>query len=395
MKLPRNVKVCGVASFLTDVHSEIVLPLLPLFVTQALGLPAAFLGLIEGVADSTASLVKVGSGWLSDRMRRRKPLIVAGYTLSTIVKPLLAAAFTGWQVMAIRFGDRVGKGIRSAPRDATLADAVPEERRGHAFGFHRAMDTLGAVLGSAIAFVLMKETDGAYRSIFLWAAVPGLLAVLTLALFLREVPRVPHPPDGAPSAPGRPSPRLGWFLGVHGLFSLADFSYAIFLLRAESLGVAPALTPLIYLLYNLCYAALPVRAGRLSDRWGRVPVLIGGYALSALCCLGLALASAAWMAWALLALNGARMAVTSTIPRALVADLSSSARRGTDLGIYHLVVGLAALPASVVAGVLWDGLGPRAPFLWAAALSLVALMAIVLLRGRIAPVKTRGRQAIS
>lgn len=392
MRLPRNVKVFGIASFLTDIHSEIVLPLLPLFVTQVLGLPASFLGLIEGVANGTASVLKVVSGWLSDRLSRRKPLILAGYALSTLVKPLLALATGGSQVLAIRFGDRVGKGVRSAPRDAALAEAVPLGARGHAFGFHRAMDTLGAVVGSAIAFLLMTETGGAYRRIFLWAALPGILAVFTLALFLREKPGAHHAARDAAAAgaPRRPGARLGWFLGVHGVFSLADFSYAIFLLRAESLGVRPALIPLVYLVYNLCYAALPVRAGRLSDRWGRVPLLLAGYALSALACLGLAFASAPWAAWAFLGLHGARMGLTETIPRALVADLSGPARRGTDLGLYHLVVGLAALPASYFAGLLWDTRGPAAPFLWAAGMSLLSLVGLAALRRRIAPPAARG-----
>jgi MFS family permease len=378
MRLPRNVRVFGIASFLTDIHSEIVMPLLPLFVTGVLGLPAAFLGLVEGAADSAASFLKMGSGWASDRMGRRKGLIVFGYALSAVVKPLLALAMAGWHVLGIRVGDRVGKGIRTSPRDAALAEAVPGSQRGAAFGFHRAMDTFGAVVGTTIAFVLMVQTEGNFREIFLWAAIPGILAVLVLAFFVREKP-APASPGLTPGTPrGRgavPRPLL-WFLAVHGVFCLADFTYALFLLRAQNLGIAPAMVPLVYLVYNVFYASLSMRAGRLSDRWGRLPVLLVGYSLGAITCLCFAFAAHAWMAWGLFALYGVRSAVVETIPRALASDLCQAERRGTGLGVFHFVVGIMALPASLIAGTLWDALGPRAPFLLGAALSGVSALSL-------------------
>jgi MFS family permease len=383
MRLPRNVIVFGLGSFLTDVHSEIVLPLLPLFLTRVLGLPATVLGVIEGVADMTASLLKIVSGRLSDRLGRRKGLIVAGYALSTLAKPFLSASHAGSTVLVIRFADRVGKGIRSAPRDAALADAVPASERGAAFGFHRAMDTAGAVVGTTIAFLLMQGTGGNYRAIFLWAAIPGVLAVILLAALVRETPRArTEPVAGRHPSLGVPGP-LGIFLGVHGLFCIADFSYAFYLLRAEQLGVAAPLLPMVYLLYNLVYAMLPMPLGRLSDRLGRIPVLVAGYGFTAVSCLAFALAPEGWIVWPLFALYGMRTAFTETIPRALTADLCEPWRRGTGIGAFHFVAGIAAFPASFIAGWLWDTHGARAAFLLGAGVALAATLLLLLLAPRI------------
>jgi MFS family permease len=383
MKLPRNVKVFGAVSFLTDVHSEIVLPLLPLFVTSVLGLPATFLGLIEGIAESTSSFLKIGSGWLSDRLGRRKELILGGYSLSTLAKPLLAFVASGAQVLAIRFFDRVGKGIRTSPRDAAIADAVAEEHRGAAFGFHRAMDTGGAVVGTTIAFLLMRRTGGNFREIFLLAAIPGVAAVLILIAFLREGRPARARPAGA-AAPRGPLPApFVFFLISHGVFSMADFSYAFFLLRAQSMGIAPAVVPLLYLVYNVVYAGFPISFGRLSDRWGRIPVLLVGYGLDALMSLSFALAARAWMMWPLFAFYGLRMAVIDTVPRALASDLCEKGGRGTGIGAFHFMIGIVALPSSYIAGRLWDVLGPRAPFFFGAALPLAAGVILLAFSGRI------------
>jgi len=373
------VIVFGLGSFLTDVHSEMVLPLLPLFVTRVLGLSATALGVIEGVADMTASLLKIVSGWWSDRLGQRKGLIVAGYALSTLAKPFLAAAHAGSAVLAIRFADRVGKGIRSAPRDAALAEAVPASQRGTAFGFHRAMDTAGAVVGTTIAFLLMRETGGNYRAIFLWAAFPGILAVILLATLVREAPPATKSPEGG-GRPfrGVPGP-LGVFLAVHGLFCVSDFSYAFFLLRAGELGVAPALVPIVYLVYNLVYAALPVGVGRLSDRLGRIPVLLAGYALAAATCLAFALAPKGWLVWPLFALYGMRTGFVETIPRALAADLCEPWRRGTGIGAFHFVAGIAAFPSSFIVGRLWDTHGARGAFLLGAGMAIAAALLLLML----------------
>lgn len=389
MRLPRNVIVFGLGSFLTDVHSEIVMPLLPLFVTRVLGLPATALGVIEGVADMTASLLKIASGWLSDRLGRRKGLIVTGYALSTLAKPFLSAAQAGAGVLAIRFADRVGKGIRSSPRDAALADSAPASQRGAVFGFHRAMDTAGAVVGTTIAFLLMRGTGGNYRAIFLWAAIPGVLAVILLAALVRETPPAAKAPVvGRRRFMGVPGP-LAIFLGVHGLFCVSDFSYAFFLLRAEQLGVATALVPIVYLVYNIVYAMLPVPVGRLSDRWGRIPVLLAGYGLAAANCLAFMLAPKGWMVWPLFALYGARTAFIETIPRALTADLCEPWRRGTGIGVFHFVVGIAAFPSSFIAGRLWDTWGAPAAFLLAAGAATTATLLLLLL----APLIRKGLQA--
>jgi MFS family permease len=384
-KLNRNIKALGWVSFLTDVHSESILPLLPLFITQVLGLNKAFLGIIEGVANSTASLLKVASGWYSDKIRHRKNPTAAGYVLSTIAKPLLAFSTAGTHVLGIRLTDRVGKGIRTAPRDALIAESVPSRSYGRAFGFHRMMDTLGAVVGTLLAYIALNALTGdeefRMRAVFLFSTIFGAAAVVVLLMIVREPDRgmVGVVPDSPETHGHAISGKLVIFIGINSLFCLGVFSYAFFLLRANDLGLKTGNVPLIYLYYNVIYASASLPMGKLSDAAGRKPVILLAYLSYGLTCLGFAFASHVSHAWALFALYGIHSATVNPASRALVAGLSKTSSHGTALGIYHTSVGLAAFPASLIAGVLWDRHGASAPFLIGGILAVVAFLLMLML----------------
>ncbi|RJP26807.1 MAG: MFS transporter [Candidatus Abyssobacteria bacterium SURF_5] len=376
-----SVKALGWVSFLTDVHSEAILSLLPLFITQVLGLSATFLGLVEGIADGTASLLKVFSGWYSDSIGRRKAPAAAGYMISTAVKPLLAISGAGGLVLAVRFFDRIGKGIRTAPRDAIIADSTAPSGLGKAYGFHRMMDTLGAVAGTALAFLLFRFLGGdeslKMRSIFLISTVFGMAAVVVLLVFVREKERAAASHGDRFSRFLPAHKRLLAFVALNVFFYLGMFSYAFFLLRARSLGIATGLVPLLYLLYNMIYALAALPMGSLSDRIGRKPIILISYLSYAVVCLTAAFAWSGWQAWVLFALYGVHSATVNPASRALVAELSHYEVKATALGIYHASVGVAVLPASLVAGMLWDNYGPATPFLVAAVLSSCSFLLLL------------------
>lgn len=371
--LPRTVVMLGVVSLLTDASSEMIYPLLPIFLATTLGAGATVIGLIEGVAESTASLVKLGSGWWSDRLGRRKAMVVAGYTLSACARPLVALAGAGWHVLAIRFADRVGKGLRSAPRDALLAASTPAQSWGKAFGFHRAMDHTGAVIGPLIATALLAWGLTDLRVLFALAAIPGILAVVVLVSAVRE-----HAPvDRAAAAPPRLSlapfsPRFRAVLGVVALFTLGNSSDAFLLLKANAAGIGPAWIPLLWILLHITKAASSTPAGVLSDRIGRPRLILAGWLVYAAVYAGFGLATAAWQIWALFAIYGLFFGLTEGVEKAYVADLAPAEHRGTAYGLYHAAVGLAALPASLLMGVVWEHVGPGAAFGLGAGLALVA-----------------------
>ncbi len=376
----RNVFVLGLTSLLTDLSSEIVYPLLPIFLTTVLGAPLSAVGLIEGTAESTAGLLKAASGWLSDRMRRRLPLTIAGYGVSALTKPLLALASAWPQVMLLRFGDRLGKGIRTAPRDALIADSTAPARRGRSFGFHRAMDTLGAVMGSLAALAALALAGERFRLIFLLASIPALVGVAAL-LLVREQ-RSSRP---APAARERGhfhfSGRFKLFLAAAAVFALGNSSDAFVILRARNLGLSSLGAVAAYVLFNLVYAALSMPAGSLSDRLGRKNVVIAGFLFFSLVYLGFALAGGAAAVWPLFAAYSVYMAMTEGVTKAFTTDLAPAGGRGTALGAFHAVTGVLALPSSLVAGLLWDRLGAAAPFYLGAATGLAAaLMLLVFLR---------------
>jgi MFS family permease len=393
--VPRNVKALGVVSLLTDASSEMVYPVLPLFLANVLGAPVTAIGFIESVAEATASFLKVFSGWLSDRVGRRRPLIALGYTISNAAKPLLALTASWPAVLLLRFSDRFGKGVRTAPRDALIADSGTAARRGRDFGFHRALDTLGAAIGPLTAWAILTLVPDGYRTVFWVSAVPGTLAIAVVFVAVREV-RAPRtaaavglgdssPGDGraCPKAPtirlrhlGRP---FALFTAASAVFALGNSSDALLILRAQDVGTAPSLIPLMYFLFNVVGAALATPLGSLSDRVGRKAVLAAGFGGYALVYAGFALAHAPLAAWLLFALYGVPYAMTEGLARAYVCDLVPAEVRATAVGGYTFVLGLAALPSSALAGLLWDTVGHAAPFALSAALmaAAAALLALV------------------
>ena len=365
-------------SFLTDVSSEMIYPLLPVFLTTVLGANASFIGAIEGAAETTAALLKLASGWWSDRVQRRKPLVLAGYAIASAMRPLVALATTASQVLVIRVADRVGKGIRNAPRDALIAESVDESIRGRAFGFHRAADHAGGVLGPLIAFVVLTWHIAELRTVFWLAAIPGLLSVLVVALAERDIPRSP---SAAPIAPPDLKQPLGgrfWrVLAVIFVFTLGNSTDAFLLLRASQLGVPVALAPILWAALHLVKSAASTPGGALSDRIGRRPTLVMGWMLYAAVYVGFALADAPWHAWALFAVYGVFFGLTEGSERALIADLVALERRGTAFGWYNLAIGLGALPASLIFGFVWDRAGPATAFTMGASLALAAALGLV------------------
>lgn len=390
-KLPRNVWVLSVTSFLTDVSSEMLFNLLPLFLVNVLGVRTAVVGLIEGIAETTASLVKLASGALSDYLEKRKALTAIGYSFSALTKPLLFFANTWGLVLGIRFTDRVGKGIRSSPRDALLADSTPEERRGLAFGLHRAADTAGAFTGLAIAALVVWATQASaveltrntFQTVVLISIIPAFLGVIVLIWGAREV---------GPENPSQEKRRFGFsgldrkfwaFLIVIMIFTLGNSADAFIILRAQERGLNVLQVLGMLLTFNAVYTLIASPAGALSDRIGRRRVLMAGWLAYGLIYLGFALAGTGTQIWFLYGVYGLYYALSEGISRAMVADLVPQEQRGTAYGLYHAGIGLAAFPASLIAGILWQGsggwqgFGPAAPFFFGASLAGLALLLFI------------------
>jgi MFS family permease len=382
--LTRNVYVLGAVSLFTDISSEMIVPVRILFLVGVLNTPLALAGLIEGLAESATSVLKVISGQIADRASARKPLIVFGYTVSNLVKPLMALAGSWPVALGMILIDRAGKGARGSPRDAILADSTEQPYLGKAFGFHRAMDTLGAAIGPLLTFAILAFSQNDLRQVFLWTAVPGILSVIVLVGFLREptVTRVNAQPGVTPATSPRSSaaslgPRFWLFTAVATVFALGNSSDAFIFLRTEGLEHSLEAVPLVYFGYNLVYALLATPLGSLSDRWGRLPVLVAGYTAFGLVYAGWAAANQPWHAYALFLLYGIYAAATEGIGRAMVADVVPRARRGTALGWFNGMTGLAALPANLLGGWLWSTVGPSATFALGAWLALVAAALLV------------------
>ena len=378
--VPRNVVMLGLVSLFADISSEMVYPLIPLFLTSTLGAPVVAVGLIEGVAESTASLLKWVFGWFSDRIRRRVPFTLAGYALAAVAKPALAAAYVWPSALFVRFLDRSGKGIRTAPRDALIADSTDEAQRGRAFGLHRAMDTSGAIVGPLAALGLLAWFGGHnYRPIFLIAGIPGAISIL-LVLFVREIRHTPRtgtlPPLLSLNGYDR---RFLQFVGVTLLFSIGNSSDAFLVLRSKDVGLGATAIVLAYVLYNVAYAALSLPAGIRSDRIGRRPVLVAGFAIFALVYVGFALVSDGWMIWPLFIVYGAYIAFTEGVGKAYVSDLVPSDRRGTALGLYNASLGVMLLFSSIIGGALWSLIGPAATFAFGASTAAAAALLLLIL----------------
>jgi len=388
--LPRNIWAVSFTSFFMDVSSEMVLNILPLFLANVLGIKTNIIGLIEGVAEATASILKVFSGWLSDRLGQRKWLAVAGYALSAIAKPFFYFAASWGAVAGTRWVDRVGKGIRTAPRDALVADSIDERQRGLAFGFHRAADTAGAMLGLLIALLVVWLTQSAglnltrhtFQIIVLISLIPAALAVLALILGARDVPikGVRQAPKITFKGLGRP---FLVFMLIVGIFDLGNSSDAFLVLRAQERGLNVLGVLGMLVSFNLVYTLISTPAGRLSDRIGRRKLIIAGWFVYAIIYLGFALAREGWHIWVLYILYGAYYGSAYGTAKAMVADLAPAHLRGVAYGTYNAILGILDFPASLIAGLLWDGafgwagFGPAAPFLFGGCMALLAALAML------------------
>ncbi len=389
--LPRNIWAVSLTSFFMDISSEMVINILPLFLSNVLGAGTSVIGLIEGIAEATASLLKVFSGWLSDRLGGRKWLAVSGYGLSALSKPFFYFASSWTTVLAVRWADRVGKGIRTAPRDALVADSIDKSQRGLAFGFHRAADTGGAAVGLIVALGLVWAVQSTavelgkhtFQLVVLASLIPALLAVLSLAIGARDVPVTTKRERPTITFRGLGRPFLVFMLIV-GLFDLGNSSDAFLVLRAQERGLSVVGILAMLITFNLVYALVSTPAGSLSDRVGRRKLIVGGWLAYAAIYLGLALAQSGWQVWMLYALYGVYYGLSYGTTRAMIADLVPLELRGTAYGTYNATLGLLDLPASLIAGLLWQGVGPwsgfgaPAPFLFGAAMALAAAALMII-----------------
>jgi MFS family permease len=379
----KNIVALGAVSFFTDVSSEMIFPLLPIFVTTILGASKEVVGLIEGIADSMSSIFDILVGYFSDKFRRRKDFVVAGYGLSSVVKIGIALSTTWWHVLIMRGLERIGKGLRTAPRDSIIAASVNEKTRGRAFGLHRAMDTLGAVIGPLLAYGILRwlgESGSAYYSVFYAALIPAFIAVAVLILFVREPRKPAEIRRGHPFWESLRKTSSGYrkFLAVSAFFSLAYFSFAFFILRAADIGVKPEDVILLYILYNISYMFSSIPAGSLSDKIGRKPVIGGAFALYGVVCLGFAFANVWWHAALLFILYGIFVAADDSVNKAYISDLEPDERRGMALGAYNTAVAAIYLPASILVGVLWSTMGPVAGFGVAAVIAVISAAALMI-----------------
>lgn len=400
--LSKNVFWMSVVSFLNDLSSDMIFPFIPIFLTSVLGASLTFVGLVEGIADATASLLKIPSGWISDRMKRRKPFAVLGYSLSAISKPMLALAALPWHVLGIRFLDRVGKGTRESPRDALISFSTPRSLLGRAFGFHRGMDTLGAAFGPLLAVLILPFINENYRILFFLSFIASFFAVLVLIFFVREVridgseakaseasrPLLQDVRTPSKSEP-RQSERQGWrslgapfflFLAVATIASLGRASEAFLILRARDIGLAITLIPIAYFAYSITAALLGTPIGIIADRVGKRNTFIAGLVVFAISYIGFSFTSSLEAFWLLLILYGVYASLTDGVGRAIVAGLVVPGVRGTAFGIYSASTGLALLPASLVFGYLSEQFGSRVAFMYGAGLSLAAVFLFLTLR---------------
>jgi MFS family permease len=381
-RIPRPVWLLGFVSLFTDAATEIIYPLMPVYLSRVLGASALSLGVIEGVAEGVNSLLKLMSGWWSDRQTKRRPIVIAGYALSSAARPLIAIAGTWMHVLLIRVVDRTGKGIRSAPRDAMLTRLADASSRGRIFGFHRAMDHTGAIVGPLLATMFLFFLPGQYRLLFALTAIPGALAVSTLFLVKEPEPELPELPELRELRPSEPLPtRLYAVLGIILLFSLGNSADAFLLLRlADALGTA-TYVPLLWAGLHVVKASLSTWGGSLSDRIGRVRVIAMGWAIYALVYLGFALSASAHAYVALFLVYGVHFALAEGAEKALVADLTPSRQQGTAFGLYNAALGVGALIASIAFGYLYQRFGPATAFGSGAALAGLAAVLLLIVSG--------------
>jgi MFS family permease len=381
--ISKNVFVLGLVSFFNDVASEMIYPIVPIFLTSVLGAPVAIVGLIEGIAESTASVLKVISGWLSDKLQKRKPFVVAGYSFSAISKILLSLAFSWPFVLFARFVDRFGKGTRTSARDALIAESSDIRARGKSFGFHRALDTLGAVVGPLIALLAIHFLDNNFRLIFFLAFIPACIGILLLLFFVKERKK---------EASLFPAINLSWrnldpsfkiFLLISFVFALGNSSDAFLILRAQNLGLSVTLVVLAYVLFNFTYAIFSMPAGIISDKIGPKKVLFSGFLLFSIIYLLFGLTNNSLILWFLFPFYGIYMALTEGVGKAYISNLVPQEKTGTAFGVYQTTIGLCTFFASLIAGLLWTYIGVSAPFIFGSVMAIISAFLFVVLEKKI------------
>ncbi len=386
--LSKNVRSLGWVSLFNDIASEMIYPLLPLFLNTVLGAGVVFIGLIEGIAESVSSFLKLFSGWVSDRFRKRKGLIFFGYALASLTRPFIGLATSAFQVLFLRFFDRIGKGVRSSPRDALLSQSCGEEERGKAFGFQRAMDHAGAMIGPLVASFLMAVLTKDLRTLFLLAFIPSLFCLYILWRGVTDLP--PVQPSHTDQSKSLSAPKLNWkqwdrrfkyFLVIITLFTLGNSSDAFLLLRAQDLGLNVVTIPILWFVFHLSKTISSIPGGTLSDRIGRKRVMVLAWSLYGLVYLGFAFASTPYHLWMLFIAYGLFYGLSEGTEKAWVADLVEESKRGTAYGAYHFCIGIAALPASLLMGLIWKAIGVQWAFTFGAAMALIAAFLTIALMG--------------
>jgi MFS family permease len=377
--ISKNIFALGLVSFFNDVASEMIYPIVPIFLTSILGAPVAIVGLIEGIAESTASILKVVSGWLSDKFQRRKPFVVAGYSFSAISKIILSLAFSWPLVLMARFIDRFGKGTRTSARDALIAESSENSVRGRAFGFHRALDTLGAVVGPMIALLAIHFLDNNFRLIFFLAFIPAFIGVLLLLFIVKEKKKETN---------SFSTFRFNWhnldqsfkiFLLISFIFALGNSSDAFLILRAQNLGLSLTLVVLAYVLFNFTYAVFSIPAGIISDKIGPRKVLLAGFLLFSAVYLFFGLVNSSLFLWLLFPVYGLYMALTEGVGKAYISNLVPQEKTGTAFGVYQTTIGLITFFASLIAGLLWTYIGVSAPFIFGSIMAVISAFLFVVL----------------
>ncbi len=373
--LTRNIITLGLVSLFTDLSTEMSYAIIPIFLKEVLKAQPVFIGLVEAIAESTASILKTFSGYISDRLRKRKLFIFLGYTFSAIVKPLLALATQGWHLLIVRFADRFGKGIRTAPRDALIAESTKEEYFGRSYGFHRSMDTMGAILGPLLAFFILSLSHQNYRLLFALAFIPGLVAILFIVFGVKDI--LPQKKSTFKFSLKEINPQLRTFFFIMIIFTLGNSSDAFLLLRAKETGLNVALIPILWLSFNISYFLWSYPSGLLSDRMGRRKILIFGFFIYTITYAALAFNRSIYLLWPIFILYGLYYGFAEGNSKAYIADLSSAEHRGTVFGIYNTIVGITLLPANLLMGYLWQRLGFSIALLTGASLSLISVLLLM------------------
>jgi MFS family permease len=368
--LGRNILCLGLVSMFTDLSTEMAYPIIPVFLKEVLKVQPMFIGLVEAIAESTASVLKTFSGYISDHLKKRKLFIFIGYSFSALVKPLLAFATQGWHVLLVRFSDRAGKGIRTAPRDALIADSSKDAYYGRTYGFHRALDTLGAILGPLVAFIILSLSQQNYRLLFGLAIIPGIIAVVIILFGVKEI--VPETKRLLKFSFKKLDARFKTFLVIMVIFTLGNSSDAFLILRARNIGVSATLIPVLWLAFNISYFLWSYPAGILSDRIGRRKTIFLGFLIFSGCYTAFAFNHSSLLIWLIFTVYGLYYGFTEGNLRAYVADLTTSEIRATAFGIYHTIVGITLLPANLLMGLLWQKVGFKYALLVGTTCSLIA-----------------------